>query len=165
MTLPAPLLVELAVERRPEWIPATVMGVGLILLGGWFMSQHWRTWCEVCRDASVDTAEREYYRRQFRRRMQASGIILIIGLLVPIGDWVIPWRPRQDASLITLYWLFVLALTCWVLLLAMGDFASTRAHSSKSLFRLQQKQQELQAEADRLRAASRSGRYDKPDRS
>ena len=69
MPLSAPLLAELVAERRPDWIPATVMGVGLILLGGWFMSQHWRTWRDVCCDASVDHAEREYYRRQFRRRM------------------------------------------------------------------------------------------------
>ncbi|MFV0444813.1 MAG: hypothetical protein ACK5Q5_14670 [Planctomycetaceae bacterium] len=151
MTVDIPLLLA---DVRDNWVPAAVMGTGLVLLGGWFMKLHLQTWRRYAADPTIDDAEREHYRRQFRRRMQASGIILVIGLMVPIGDSLIPWR-KQDASVATLYWLFVLGLTCWVLLLAMGDLVSTRAHSRASLSRLQRKQRELQEEADRLRQAAR----------
>lgn len=139
---------------RNDWLPAAVMGSGLVLLGGWFMRLHLTAWRRHSLDASLEAAELEFFRRQFRRRMQASGIILVIGVMLPIGDSLIPWR-RQDASVATLYWLLVLALTCWVLLLAMGDLLSTRSQSRAALSRLQRKQRELQEEADRLRAAAR----------
>lgn len=132
-----------------DWLPAAIMGAFLVLLGGWFMSQHWRSWRDQSRDASLEPSEREYFRRQFRRRMQASGQMLVIGILVPVGDWI-SWD-RDDASLFAVYWLAVLALTCWVLLLAVADLAATRAHSRVALSRLASKQRALEAEADRLR--------------
>lgn len=141
---------------QDEWLPATVVGVGLVLFGGWLMSSHWKSWREHAHDDSLDDADRRYYRNQFRRRVQASGIILLLGFLIPIGDRIIPLN-RDDASVATLYWLVVLALTCWVLLLAMLDLVATRAHSRLALShlrRLREKQRELQAEADRLRTAS-----------
>jgi hypothetical protein len=144
----------LLADARDDWVPAVVMGVGLMLLGGWFMRLHWQAWRRHAVDSTLDDAERSYYHRQFRRRMQASGIILVIGIMVPVGDSLIPWR-KQDASVATLYWLFVLALTCWVLLLAMGDMLSTRTHSRAALSRLHRKQRELHAEAERLRSSAR----------
>lgn len=150
MTIPSALAAPLLADVRDNWIPAVVMGGSLVLLGGWFMSLHWQAWRRHAVDPTLDDGEREHYRRQFRRRMQASGIILVIGLMLPIGDSLIPWR-KGDASIATLYWLFVLGLTCWVLLLAMGDLASSRAQSRAALSRLRSKQRELQAEADRLR--------------
>jgi hypothetical protein len=139
---------------RDDFLPALLMGGGLVLLGGWFIKLHLSAWRRHAADASLAPDEREHYRRQFRRRMQASGIILVIGLMLPIGDSLIPWR-RGDASIATLYWLFVLALTCWVLLLAIGDLVSSRSQARVSLSRLRGRQRELQAEADRLRAEHR----------
>ena len=147
----------LAADARDNWVPAAVMGAGLALLGAWFLRLHWQAWRGHQADAALDDADRSFYRRQFRRRMQASGIILVIGVMLPIGDSLIPWR-REDASVATLYWLLVLGLTCWVLLLAMGDLLSTRAQSRAALSRLQRRQRELQEEADRLRAAARGTR-------
>lgn len=144
----------LLAAAQDDWVPSVVMGLGLVLLGGWFMSLHLRTWQRIRQELGADDPDRAFHHRQFRRRMQASGVILIIGVMVPVGDLLIPWR-KQDASVATLYWLLVLGLTCWVLLLAMGDLFATRAHSRAALSRLQRKQRELQAEADRLRATHR----------
>lgn len=145
------LLAQPPADLRDDWLPAVAMGLSLVLLGGWFLSLHWQAWRRHAVDSSLSDSERDYFRRQFRRRMQASGIILVIGLMLPIGDSLIPWR-KGDVSVATLYWLLVLALTCWVVLLAMGDLVSSRAHSRVTLSRLRSKQRELQAEADRLRA-------------
>jgi signal transduction histidine kinase len=140
---------------RDEWLPAVVVGGFLVLLGGWFLKLHVSTWRRHLADSTLDANERAYLRRQFLRRMQASGLIVLIGILLPVGDQLL--RPERGISALgaTLYWLTVLGLTCWVLLLAMADMVSTRAHSRAALSRIQQKQRELQAEADRLRAVSR----------
>jgi hypothetical protein len=143
-------------DRRPDWVPAAAVGAGLVLLGSWFISLHVRTYRRQRTGESEDAAESAYYRRQFRRRMQASGLILVIGLLLPIGDSVIRW-PAGYGGMIAwaLYWLFVLGLTGWVMLLAVGDLAATRTHAQTAFNRLQQKQRALQAEADRLRGSAR----------
>jgi hypothetical protein len=155
--------IPLLAAPQDEWLPATAVGVGLVLLGGWLMSSHWRSWREHARDDSLDESDLRYYRNQFRRRVQASGIILLLGILIPIGDRIIPLN-RNDASVATLYWLVVLALTCWVLLLAMLDLVATRAHSRVAISHLKllrEKQRALQAEADRLRAASGRDGYER----
>lgn len=143
-------------ERQPDWVPAAAVGAGLVLLGGWFIGLHLRTYRRERSRESADAAERAYYQRQFRRRMQASGLIMVIGVLLPIGDSVIPW-PAGQGGLIAwaMYWLFVLGLTGWVMLLAVGDLAATRTHAQTAFNRLQQKQRALQAEADRLRGLAR----------
>lgn len=152
MAFSAALSSMLLADVRDDWLPAVAMGGVLILLGGWFMTLHLKSWRQQSADASLDASDLAFHRRQFRRRMQASGIIVVVGVMLPVGDSLIPWR-KDDASVAALYWLLVLGLTCWVLLLAMGDLVSTRAHTRAALSRLQRKQRELQAEADRLRAA------------
>lgn len=160
----------LAAESPPaavadEWIPATLVGVVLILFGGWLIRSHWKSWRSHAADPSLDETELSYYRRQFRRRIQASGIILLLGILIPIGDRLIPMN-RRDASVATLYWLAILLLTLWVLFLAMGDLVVTRAHSRLAMSRLRhlkEKQRELQAEADRLRALAGRRTSSSPD--
>jgi hypothetical protein len=153
---PLSILTLLLGNRRPDWVPAALVGAGLVLLGSWFINLHLRTYRRQRTGASGEEAESAYSRRQFRRRMQASGLIIVIGLLLPIGDSLIAW-PAGEAGLIAwaVYWLFVLGLTGWVMLLAVGDLAATRTHAQSALNRLQQRQRELQAEADRLRGSTR----------
>lgn len=145
----------LLAEGRREWLPAVLFGVFLVLLGSAFIVAHLRTQRRLLTSESGDSDEARYLHRQFRRRMQASSLLILIGVLVPIGDSVIAW-PQGEGGLMAwaAYWLLVLGLTGWMALLALGDLAATRTHVRSSLSRLHQKQRELQAEADRLRAAS-----------
>jgi hypothetical protein len=69
-------------------------------------------------------------------------MIAVLGVLVAVGDQLPIWRNRP--GLFGLYWLAVLLLTFWVMLLAVGDFYSTRAHARSSLAQFQKKQRELE---------------------
>ena len=150
----------LLANRTGEWMPATFVGIVLVLFGAWLIRSHWRSWRSHTNDPALEPSELDYYRRQFRRRIQASGIILLLGVMIPVGDRMVPLNTR-DASVATAYWLVVLVMTLWVLLLAMGDLVVTRAHSRLTMSRLRnlkERQQELQAEVERLRAqAGRRG--------
>ncbi len=146
----------IAVENTRDVLgPATVVGLALIISALWLIASHRKTWRQQSADSTIDESERRHLRLSFRRRMQASGIILLIGILIPLGDWGIEWN-KNDPTMWTIYWLMVLALTCWLLLLAIADLAAIRSRSRAALSQIYQKQRALQAEVDRLQAEADS---------
>jgi hypothetical protein len=140
-----------------KWIPSLVFGFALAGGGAAAVVWHLRSWRAKQGDASLTPQEREHYHRQYRRRLQTSGIIVLLGILFPIGDpdGLVPWKGHPLG--LTIYWFVVLALTLWVMLLAVGDLASTRTHTRDALQRLREQQRELEREAARLRARSTNG--------
>ena len=70
--------------------------------------------------------------------------LAVLGVLLAVGDQLPILRKRPGLWLFGLYWLAVLLLTFWVMLLAVGDFYSTRAHARSSLAQIRKKQRELQ---------------------
>jgi hypothetical protein len=140
-----------------KWIASLVFG--LVLAGGGAAAVIWhvRSWHAKQADPSLTAQERTHYHRQYRRRTQTSSLIVLLGVLFPIGDsnGFIPWDRHPLAW--TLFWFFVLGLTLWVMLLALGDLASTRTHTRDALNRLREQQRELEREAARLRSRSTNG--------
>ena len=108
-------------------------------------------------DQSLDEQEHAFLDRRYRRRMQTSIILLIIGILIPIGDQWLPWE--RAPGWFTIYWVVILLATMWVVFRAIGDLALTRFHSRASLARVRQKQRELQEELERIKRGD-SGRFD-----
>jgi hypothetical protein len=149
------------VDRSSPW-PALVFGALLVLAAGAMLASHVRTWRRRRNDPELEEGERQHYERQFRRRMQASGIVAIIGVMLPLGDpseqALIPWRAHP--AWLSVYWIIVLGLAMWVMLLAAGDLLATRVHSQVALSRLRQKQRELEREAARLRGRPSNGASD-----
>ncbi|MEZ6056443.1 MAG: hypothetical protein R3C01_07035 [Planctomycetaceae bacterium] len=137
-----------------DWIPAAIMGVVLVVIGVGLMI--WQS--GVRRRQQADTTrspeEAEFQQRQFRRRTQVSGLLILIGLMIPLGDFCVDWRARGPVAG-TIFWISVLALTMWVALLGIGDLLSTRTRGRVSLSKLRQKQQALEQEVERLRAEAR----------
>jgi len=137
-------------------VPATVAGILLVIIGGllyyWQRRGKERWSCEP----SLTDEDLKGLNRQYRRRVQVSGLLILIGLLIPLGDWGIGWE-KDDALIATIFWLAVLGLTMWVMLLAIGDMLATGTRSRLAMSRLKRKQLELEQEAPRLRAASREG--------
>src|SRR4051812_17595823 len=95
---------------------AVLVATSLILL-----AMHVKAWREADHGG---LAERDYqfYRRQYRRRMQTSGMIGIIGLLILGHLWI------GDNTTLAIYWAGVLGLLIWTVLLAAGDWAASRMH-------------------------------------
>ncbi|GIT30765.1 MAG: hypothetical protein Ct9H300mP1_28110 [Planctomycetaceae bacterium] len=64
---------------------------------------------------------------RYRRRMQTSGMIVVLGVMLAVGDAVI-WSLGPLVA--TIYWIVVFAMGGWLLLLGVGDllrFGSTRS--------------------------------------
>lgn len=66
--------------------------------------------------------ERDFYRRQFRRRMQGSLMLGAVGLLLPLGGFI------DDGILNLVYLAVLLALVGWMLMLGVADLVATRHH-------------------------------------
>lgn len=162
MPSPTPRLPALAGQKvqvgMQMWLPGLVVGILLVVSALLMLWSHVRTWQSRRSDPEIDEADRSFWYRQYVRRMQASGLMLLIGLLIPLGDSLIPWR--KAPALFAIYWLFVLALVGWVILLAVSDLIATRAHSQVALGRIQRQQRELEQEAARLRSARNGGPAD-----
>lgn len=140
-------------------IPALIFGLCLVIGGSLALVWHVRSWRRQQQEGDGGSPERDYYRRQFTRRIQASGLIVVIGILLPVGDSLIPWKQYPGAF--AAYWVTVLGLALWVMWLGCRDLLSTRVHARDALSKLQslrQKQRELEQEIARIRSRSPNGR-------
>lgn len=134
-------------------IPAFVFGACLVIGGSLALVWHVRSWRRHRQEAAAGDGDLQYYRRQFVRRIQASSLLVILGILLPVGDSLIPWKHYPGGFAV--YWMIVLALAVWVLVLGCGDLLSTRVHSRDALRRLRalrERQRELEREIARIRS-------------
>jgi len=103
-------------------------------------------------EEDLDEEERRFRYAQFRRRMQTSGMIGVVGLLMLFSPLVeSPW-----ANLI--FWSVVVLLLVWMVLLAVADWMSTKAHYGPKARYLQAEREKLEAEVERLRAQEGNGK-------
>jgi len=132
-------------------IPAFIFG-GVLLLIGAVMLRSQRRARNVAEQSSSDV-ERLFLLRRIRRRVQVAGLILLVGIMIPIGD-SISWK--EAPGTFAVYWMIVLGLAIWIGLLAMGDMAATRAYMARELNLLHRSQLELHRVAQRARQESRN---------
>lgn len=136
-----------------SWVVVGV-GAGLLVLGLFFMRWHVREWRQEQNDTSLDSHDRNHYYARYRRRMQTSGSLVLLGLLLPFWDWLLNQRLVIPATLVGF---LVFGLIGWVFLMAFGDMLSTRTHSHVALAKVRQKQRELEREIDELRKRETNG--------
>jgi hypothetical protein len=103
-----------------------VVSLSLLGLSGVMLDLHRRRWHGAEQDSKLPPNERRYALSQYRRRMQASGIIGALG--VAIGCW--PLVPREPLS-ITLYLLSIAGACLAITLLAALDAWATRQHFAR----------------------------------
>lgn len=121
------------------------------------MRSHWRAWQKQQSDSELNEADQKFLRRRFRRRMQASGLLVLIGIILPLGDFILSEAMGDAGRMPKLagfaaYVILVLLLAVWVVLLAVGDMASTKVHTTVSLNRIRAEQRKLEREAADLRS-------------
>jgi hypothetical protein len=104
---------------------APIIIVSLVLLGlcGLLLDSHRRTWHHARDSDELSPREKRYALSQYRRRMQASGTIGLIGAAIALGP-LVPHRPEP----MTLYLAALLAGCAWIMLMALLDFWATRQH-------------------------------------
>jgi hypothetical protein len=124
-------------------VSALIVTVSLALVT-WHIVE-WRAW----EKATPDDRERKFAWRRFRRRIQASGMLGLIGASILIGasGWIM-----NKPLLVAFYWTGILVMLVWVMLLAVGD-----AISSRRFFRAEHRRQvadQVRFQAEILRKAN-----------
>ena len=139
-----------------DWYVAAAVGAGLVLIGLAMIRGHLRSWQKQKSDESIDELDQRHFYARFQRRIQTSGLIVLLGILIPIGDLPLMWR--QGPLVSACFWIAVLFIPVWIILLAMGDWSSTKAHSKTALARVQQQQRKLEAQLSQIRSRRSNGR-------
>ena len=131
-----------------KYIPSILM---MVLLGGTsaaLIVMHVRAWKRLALDQLDDRAA-SFHRRQFRRRMQSSAMIGLLGVAILVGQLlldVVKW-PNFNVF----YWIGVLALLLWIVLLAVADMVATSAFYSRERTDFALQHAKLQAELRQAR--------------
>lgn len=111
---------------------------------------HWRAW-RACGSEVLDEREFDFRRRQFRRRMQASAMIGVVGVAVVVSLAI------ADAMMTAILWLAVLSLVVWMLLLAFADIASSYYYYHQIRVEHVAEHASLQAQLERIRRREGNG--------
>ncbi len=138
-----------------ESLVAIVAGVGLVVVGLSFLRWNVREWQEAKNSSHHDDHDRQHYYNRFRRRVQTTSLLILVGVLIPVGDWLIV--RGKNPLIATIYWCVVLLLVVWILLLAVADMISTRTYSRVELSKIQQKKRELERQLTHLRTRNSNG--------
>jgi hypothetical protein len=139
--------------RMNSWVVLSV-GVSLVVLGLLFMRWHILEWRREKTDSSLDPGDLLHYHARYRRRMQTSGMLVVVGFLIPLMDWLLEERQVIPATLVGF---LIFALIGWIFLMAFGDMLSTRTHSHVALAKVRQKQRELERQLAELKSRETNG--------
>jgi hypothetical protein len=107
-------------------ILTSIISLILIGLSGVLLDSHRRAWRAAQQDPAKSERERRFALAQYRRRMQASGIIGVLGAAIGIG----PLVPREPWPLVI--YLASLSGACGsIMLLAALDAWATRQYYAR----------------------------------
>jgi len=130
-------------------IPGLIFGALLLLIGGTMLTLQLRA-AKQLSDPDLSDRDRKFLGTRNRRRMQVAGMIILIGLMIPVGDSIINWR--EHPATFGIFCLIILVLACWTGLLAVSDMVSTRLYASAQLNRYERQCAELEKAANQLKA-------------
>ncbi|MDA0587784.1 MAG: hypothetical protein O2820_02880 [Planctomycetota bacterium] len=131
------------IAAENNWLPSAIVGAVLVVFGLLWMWSHVRAWRVEQGDDSLGEFDRAHFANRFRRRMQTSGMVVLIGILIPAGDvFVWKWGPWTS----TAYWLGILIMAMWVGVQALGDFTAVQSYSRAAMASVNSKRQQAEAE-------------------
>lgn len=134
-------------------LPTILFSAALVLGSLIMVAWHVKSWREADHGGLT---ERDYnfHRRQYRRRMQASGMLGFIGLLI-LGHLLV-----HDTTMLAMYWTGVLGLLVGTVLLAASDFAASRLHYGPRVADQQAEHLLLKREIEKFRRESQAPETD-----
>jgi len=145
---------------RPDFV-SLIFGGCVLLAGIVLQLSHRAAWLREQIEFASDQRELWHFESRYRRRRQTSGLIALVGLLIPVVDLPVVWNLGPRAP--TIMWCLIGCLCIWIAGLAMGDLATTRAHSRATLARLEVHKTELMEQLERLRPNPESSGKPTPD--
>lgn len=112
--------------RNSKMFGTYILSLMLLGLSGFMLDMHRRSWRNAEQDTQLAANERRYALSQYRRRMQASGIIGVLGIAIGCGP-IVPHEPFAY----TLYLLSIAGACFAIVFLAAIDAWSTRQHFAR----------------------------------
>jgi hypothetical protein len=128
----------------------------LVGLAALLLISHAAAWRNT-RESEQDEKVLDFHRRQFRRRMQASAMLGIVGLGVAGGMWI---DAQDDTILSVAYWIAILLIVAWIAALAAADWVASRFYYDLIHTDQQTEHAAIQAELERIRSREGNGRAD-----
>lgn len=101
-----------------------IVGAMLILFGGWFIARHNQMVIRFQNDADLSEKQRTALVTQHRRRKVATGLIVVIGFLIPLSE--IAAKTYQNPLMATLILMAILLLVTLVFIYACWDLLASR---------------------------------------
>jgi len=132
----------------PHWTPSFLVCIALVALGVFMIRGHLRGWASRQAEGISDPADLLHYHAQFRRRIQTSALIAIIGILIFVGDLI---GEQIGPAFFGWYWIGVLLLVAYLVVLAILDGLSTASHTRAALARLRAQRRQLERHAAELK--------------
>ncbi len=126
-----------------------LFSLGLLLLAAVLVYSHWHGWRQS-QDVAGDEEELDFHWRQFRRRMQASVMLAVVGLVLPLHTFI------RTPVLMTVFLFGLLVLVLWIVALAVADYVACRR-------RLTQIEDDERIERAKLEHRSRRRYQHRPD--
>jgi hypothetical protein len=124
-------------------------GFLLLVLSAILVWHHKHVW-DQARVSSPSARDKDFARRQYRRRTQTSAMIGFVGAAISIQPWI------SNAVVATYYVTGLILAVLWILLLGIADMVSSFAHFQRARRRQLAEQAATQAllqrEIDRRRA-------------
>jgi len=130
-----------------------LVGVSITLILG-----HVRTWYSLRSDLPRGV-EYSYRWRQFRRRMQASSLIGVLGVAVYLG-YLIP--ARAAPGFFVAFWLMVVFVVLWLGALALLDFMATRTFYANRHSVIEAERIAFEAQVERAKRSGQNGHHTGP---
>lgn len=133
-----------------------LLGTLLFVFGAALVRSHVLAWRKQKHDEELDDNDRKYYYRRYRRRVQTSGMIAVLGVIIPLELLI----PRDKPLVFTAYCVVILIMAMWIVVLGIGDFIATRAHIQAALARVRGKRLSLEKQLSELKSHGRNGHHD-----
>ncbi len=131
-----------------DWVP-TLVGGSLSIFGLVLVRTHILKWRQQQEDCA-DEKERLFCHRSYRRRMETSCVLILVGVLIPVGDYIFAVN-RPMPLTFTFYWGFILLMLFWVMFRGIRELLAISVYSRVTGVELRRRQRELREEYERLK--------------
>jgi hypothetical protein len=141
----------LPVRIAADTLPALVVGGVLLCVAVAMGLKQWWAHRQLVLNPKIDETGYDHTERQIRRRLVVSGLLFLLGVLIPLGDQL-DWFFRARPGLFFGYWIGVLSIVFVMVLMALGDLLSTLAYTQITRVRLRLERRVIEEEIRRYRA-------------
>lgn len=143
-----------------DLLQTIVVSLVILLGSAVLLSSHVHTWRAVQAEP-LEPEERDYRRRQYRRRMQCSSMLGLLAVAIVVGRLLIDIF-RSLPLVVFVYWSAVVLVVLWIGLLAVVDMVATKRHFVRLRDHCLIEQAKLQAELRRRQGNGHAGPSRRP---